>query len=644
MEDASKSRLYENNWNTTMNSRWNRLLIFVFCVLIQAGTASGASLVDTFELVDSSEIQPVKRILSPSRKRRLGGYRPPDDSDVHCDLLSPFLQSMYPQCADSDDEEEMDPDERPDDTGIRNSLIPYDLSVGIKNRVLNLEETRYVRYVVTKAVSKALSDNSPFYIPKAKKGGNGNGGNSSSSSSSDDNRDGNRERRLETKEETKLRLLAEEMMSWGEDTDDEFAWDEDSRYEPTTTTMAGEDLPSPMNTIAPTIPNRNSSWGGNWSENGTESWIGNGTESWIGNGTESWSGNGTESWSGNWSGSGNNSWSGGEQPRPALPGVSSSPYPAPESGPPPPDGGGGGGNDPSIWLWRFFTSAETPIHSPTTNTQEDVMLYPMRVEFVAWWRKRNKAIVKRRVLSEVRKVCFDVCNRVILNGELYENLVHSIEWYLDHNRISPQEAEIAAWLLEEGNIFFLDPTEDRLPTYLYPLETEWGRRESVGALLFFLTLVVAWGLFFFSIAKKTEQPVPDGSHLLTEDGVRNLLTVGWKYEKQKDGSQLFLKVYDKANMGYSDNDSVMMGGVEKLAIAEDQAAPAALTDSTDPTDRDTATVTNRTVGGEGAGSSGQHLSATFTNNSSQENSDRDDDNNSEDKRMPSLKSKSFDTI
>jgi len=637
MDYASASRLYEsNNSNMTMmNSRWNRLMILAFSILaMSAGTASGASLVETYELVDSSDIQPMKTIIqSPShkrrrRRRRLGGYRPPDDSDVDCAMLNPFLQSMYPQCADSDDEEEMDPDERPNDEGIRKSLVPYNLTVGVKNRILTAKETGYLRYVVTKAMSKALTDNSPFYVPKPRKGGGGSGGGDSNDGGGGGG--GYGQRRLEMDEEDALRLLMEEMITWGDDDTEEnvFSWDEDS--------------PSAMTTTTTTIAGGHGGGGGGGYGGG-----------------------------GNGGGGGGNGGGGGGQPRPPPPDgccggnggqprppppPGSSPYPAPPPPPPPEEEGGGGGGNKSrrrIWLWRFFTSAEAPILSPTTNTQEDVVLYPMKMEFVAWMRKKNKAIEKRRIIKEIRKVCFDVGNRVILNGELQDNMIEAIKWHIETNKIKPKDAETAAWLLEEGNIFFMDPTEDSLPTYLYALDSDWGRREWVGALLFFLTVVISWALFYFSVAKtKDRQPVTQDSHMLTEDGVRNLLTVGWRYEKQKDGSQLFLKVYDKSNMGYSDDDSIFMGGVEKRAMMEDQAAPAALTDSTEPTERDTATVTNQTSGGEGAETttttttttttSRQHLSASFTNmsSSSPEHADEEEHNSKEKKRIRKPKSKS----
>lgn len=238
------------------------------------------------------------------------------------------------------------------------------------------------------------------------------------------------------------------------------------------------------------------------------------------------------------------------------------------------------------------------------------MLYPMKIEFVAWWRKKNKAVEKHYVITEIRRATLEAGNRVILNGELRENLIEAIQWHIDY-KPDFQDGEIASWLLEEGNLFFLDPTEDTLPTYLYELDTDWGKREWAGLLLLGLTLLVTFALYLFSICKRS-QPVPQGTHLLTEDGVRDLLTVGWSYEKQKDGSQLFLKVFDKSTMGYGDDDSVLDGGViEKLVISEDQAAPTAFTDSTVPTERDT-TVSNRMSSGDGAydASSRQRLSAS----------------------------------
>ncbi len=56
--------------------------------------------------------------------------------------------------------------------------------------------------------------------------------------------------------------------------------------------------------------------------------------------------------------------------------------------------------------------------------------------------------------------------------------------------------------------------------------------------------------------------------VFTEQGVSNLLQVGWRYHQDENDktNQLFLHVYDKKKMGYNDDNSVLQGGVEQEVI------------------------------------------------------------------------------
>jgi hypothetical protein len=68
---------------------------------------------------------------------------------------------------------------------------------------------------------------------------------------------------------------------------------------------------------------------------------------------------------------------------------------------------------------------------------------------------------------------------------------------------------------------------------------------------------------------------------LTEQGVNDILQVGWKYKEQNTGGQpskLFLQVYDKSKLGYDEDNSMLMGGVEQTAVTANTASLTNVTD------------------------------------------------------------------
>jgi hypothetical protein len=112
------------------------------------------------------------------------------------------------------------------------------------------------------------------------------------------------------------------------------------------------------------------------------------------------------------------------------------------------------------------------------------------------------------------------------------------------------------------------------PSYPEPLSTEdaWQVREWFGLGLFLGTLFLAIGLAKLSRFTQRQQSQHDmwGVQFLTEQGVGELLNVGWRYQEDDDsenggygggGDQLYLQVFDKRKLGYNDNNSILMGDV-----------------------------------------------------------------------------------
>ena len=139
--------------------------------------------------------------------------------------------------------------------------------------------------------------------------------------------------------------------------------------------------------------------------------------------------------------------------------------------------------------------------------------------------------------------------------------------------------------------------------YTTPLEKEWDPIQWLGLTLFLVTLAVValltQGSFWYK-RRQAEQQLW-GIHALTEQGVSELLNVGWRYHYNREpqgaddndnddddddaghphpldrspngrdnlDGQLYLQVFDKAKLGYNDDNSMLMGGVVKEGVPQD---------------------------------------------------------------------------
>ena len=100
-------------------------------------------------------------------------------------------------------------------------------------------------------------------------------------------------------------------------------------------------------------------------------------------------------------------------------------------------------------------------------------------------------------------------------------------------------------------------------TYPNPLGLEWQIREWLGLALLLITILTAGTLAF--VAQKVilnkehqQQLAHDRGCFLTEQGVAELLQVGWRYHHHHGGGgddgQLFLQVFDKGVPSPSEDD------------------------------------------------------------------------------------------
>jgi hypothetical protein len=329
------------------------------------------------------------------------------------------------------------------------------------------------------------------------------------------------------------------------------------------------------------------------------------------------------------------------------------------------NGGNGGGGDSSdddsngprksdIWLHHWYTGLSGDI---ATTATDEIWYYPVEAEYMAWWKDTQELIINQDLIHNVTKICWQVGNRTIQTGELIEAIKLEGEKYVEENNDENNSSDSDdddgfGWLLlDDEDAFALDGDDQAvensnpygiiIPTYPIPLEGDWDKREYFGSLLFTATSIIAL-LFLgcstrsqrFTIHKKALE-----THFLTEEGVNDILQVGWKYQKPKDGStsQLFLQVYDKSKVGYNDGSSVLMGGVEHLAMAD--AGSPALTNVTAPTERETNPTTRRST----TDSSNSRLpsSTNFTTSMSPEDTSDEDGMSNEQSTVPKKNSSSL---
>lgn len=104
------------------------------------------------------------------------------------------------------------------------------------------------------------------------------------------------------------------------------------------------------------------------------------------------------------------------------------------------------------------------------------------------------------------------------------------------------------------------------PTSMDPLETSidietWDFRRYVGLGLLLMTVSGTFLLIQLAeIRRRYRLERSNWGNLATEEGVDELLRMGWKL----DGSKM--EVYDKRKLGYQDNDSMLAGGFQQTVI------------------------------------------------------------------------------
>eukprot|EP00526_Cylindrotheca_closterium_P006704 CAMPEP_0113643996 /NCGR_PEP_ID=MMETSP0017_2-20120614/23147_1 /TAXON_ID=2856 /ORGANISM="Cylindrotheca closterium" /LENGTH=739 /DNA_ID=CAMNT_0000555567 /DNA_START=17 /DNA_END=2236 /DNA_ORIENTATION=+ /assembly_acc=CAM_ASM_000147 len=243
-----------------------------------------------------------------------------------------------------------------------------------------------------------------------------------------------------------------------------------------------------------------------------------------------------------------------------------------------------------VWLHHYTTDLFDEV---TKNETTGRWYYPVEVNYLVFWNVLTYLIDDPQVLADVTRICWDIGNKTLANGELAQALVAQIkndtlfdaidsifdfddeeDHWTDGEDIvdldgqgQSQGDDIQATDLSGDGIFSTFPA--RLAA-----SSSWGKREYFGLYLMIFTLVFAGVMRYGASRNKRHdsnkaQLSPNRDiHFLTEEGVNEFLQVGWNYQKQStgDASQLYLNVYDKSGVGYAEDNSMLMGGVEQMGM------------------------------------------------------------------------------
>lgn len=176
---------------------------------------------------------------------------------------------------------------------------------------------------------------------------------------------------------------------------------------------------------------------------------------------------------------------------------------------------------------------------------------------------------------------FDTCDTMPCGDEVLDDLNHNLEEQEDEN-IYPPIIYVPPCQPEQfptRSVPCIEPMKPCSPGQFCPLTKyppdEWGWgfgipgsqrldpqhwdwRRYVGLILLLGTLFVTICLAQFAGYRKEMRTIhANWGNLATEEGVDELLRTGWKLRGTR------MEIYDKRNIGYRDDDSMLIGGYEQ---------------------------------------------------------------------------------
>jgi hypothetical protein len=205
--------------------------------------------------------------------------------------------------------------------------------------------------------------------------------------------------------------------------------------------------------------------------------------------------------------------------------------------------------------------------------------------YLCFWKKSGLPVTNQTLLQRISADLDVTLERVISSGIIRSRIIDEAqEAVLDVSILEEAvlEGDVAA--VPEDSIFAGDTDvvqAEKGPTYPNPLDAQgWDYRRWLGLGLFCGTVVATLLLTQVASQRKRRRVAKEmWGNLGTEEGVDELLRTGWKVK----GSNM--EVYDKAKLGYTDDDSILMGGFEQkheVVGAEITVTPTVTQSTTTP--------------------------------------------------------------
>lgn len=210
----------------------------------------------------------------------------------------------------------------------------------------------------------------------------------------------------------------------------------------------------------------------------------------------------------------------------------------------------------------------------------------MSMEYVAYW-PNGQPVVKPDILAQIEEASRQVINMTVDALKFWNELLKQDEngQYVLQDGYSWQQldAPTIVAVAKIGDEYQLESLgygkteidknasdsrsyDDDRKVSMEPLSQEWNVREWFGLGLCISTIAIATLLTVLS-SRMQRREATKRLWGLTEQGVGELLNVGWTYHQERNG-QLFLKIFDKGGLGYSDDNSVLRGEVFAPVTAE----------------------------------------------------------------------------
>lgn len=200
------------------------------------------------------------------------------------------------------------------------------------------------------------------------------------------------------------------------------------------------------------------------------------------------------------------------------------------------------------------------------STDEYRWWWKHTIKYNIFWRETQEPVMRKNIQRAIRTNITEMIDFAAAQIQ-----VHLADLGHDTGLMFGTDEDVMAspydpWAMEDG-IAAVPPDEDISRqsglTFTEQLDyEEWDASRYIGLALFlFVTvsgLLVTQGA---AIRRRTKLRKQVWSNLASEEGVKQLLSTGWAVKGDR------MEVYDKSKVGYTDNDSMLIGGFEqKVAL------------------------------------------------------------------------------